>query len=196
MRRRNGLIAAALILTVIGGTAWAARGISQGLFAFPGYDAQWQKGIGVPDGTKSQQGLLLEKVDPSATTTQGSGVSFFNAAGTTLTQLGYDIKDGSICEVFPRFRVRTPAGDPDSTSDDYNYLFECQSGTRTPSFTGWSTVSFSEANAVPDTEGAPPFVFGTEISTVGLLFHLDTGVGSTTLDNLNISGQIFGKPGR
>lgn len=196
MRVRIGVIAGVLIVAAIGGTAAAARGFSQGLFAYPGYEAQWQKGTGVPDGTKSQQGLLLEKVDPLADTTQGSGVSFFNIEGTALSQLGYDIKDGSVCGVFPRYRVRVPNGASDTTSDDWNYLFECQSGTHTPLNNGWTTVSFSDIDAVAETEGAPPFTFGTTISTLGLLFHLGSGVGSATLDNLNISGTLIGKPGR
>lgn len=196
MRVRMGLIAGTLVLAMVGGTALAARGFSTGLFAFPGYEAQWQKGIGTPDGTKSQQGLFLEKTDPLADTTQGSGMSFFNIEGTVLNQLGYDFKVGSVCGEYPRFRVRVPNGAPDTTSDDYNYLFSCEDGTHAPSYDGWTTVSFDATQAVPDTEGAPAFAFGTEISTLGLLFHLDEGVGSTTLDNININGKLIGKPGR
>lgn len=198
MRARNVVIVTALILAVLGETAGAARksgGISTFLLAWPGYEAQWQKGIGIPDGTKSQQGLLLEKVD-AASTEPGSGATFSGVEGIALTELGYDIRSDGVCGVFPRFRVRVPAGSPDTTSDDYNYLFECQAGTHTPSSEGWTTVRFSELDARPDTFGAPPFVFGTEISTLGLLFHLDEGVGSTTLDNFDVSGTIIGKPGR
>ena len=196
MRVRAGVIAGVIVVAAIGGTAMAARGISQGLFAYPGYEAQWQKGIGVPDGTKSQQGLFLEKVDPLADTTQGSGVSFFNIEGTALTQLGFDVKNDGICGVFPRYRVRVPAGSADTTSDDYNYLFSCQEGDPSIPSEGWTRRSFTEADAQVETVGAPAFTFGTEISTLGLLFHLDEGVGSTTLDNLNISGTLIGKPGR
>lgn len=196
MKVRAALVVMVLGFALVGGAAWAAKGISHQLFAYPGYEAQWQKGIGVPDGTKSQQGLFLEKVDPLADTTQGSGVAFFNAEGTTLTQLGYEIKNDGICGVFPRYRVRVPNGDPETRADDYNYLFECQSGTHTPSYEGWTRVTFSDADAVPVTEGAPPFAFGTGISSLGLLFHLDAGVGSTTLDNINVNGTLMGKPGR
>lgn len=196
MRTRSGVIGTVLMVVVIGGTAAAAKALSHQLLAWPGYETQWQKGIGVPDGSKSQQGLLMEKVDPLADTPNGSGVAFFNAEGTTLTQLGYEIKNDGICGVFPRYRVRVPHGDPETRDDDYSYVFECQSGTHTPSYAGWTTVTFSGADAVPTSAGAPAFAFGTEISSLGLLFHLDEGVGFTTLDNLNVNGTPMGKPGR
>lgn len=177
--------------SLIAGTAWAGNGLSASLFAFPGYEVQWHKGEGVPDGTKSQQALHLEKVDRLADT-NGSGVIISSVEGITLTELGFDRRKDGVCGPFPRYKV--------TTTDGNVYFFRCHGGMHADSLedpTNWTRIRFSSADAEPESLGQPPFVFGvTQLQTLGLSFRLDVGMaGFTHLDNLDINGTLIGKPG-
>lgn len=190
--RTKGMIAAVFVVALIGGSAWAQEP-SQSQFAYPGYHVQWHRGEGVPDpdGSKSQQGLHLEKVDPTAGAgdRSGSGIVFGNVGGA-LTELGFEVRDDGVCGAYPRYKVTTSGG--------LDYYFRCQSGTHSTSFPNWTRVRFSSVDAEPAAPLQPPFLFdSTEIESLSIAFRLDVGsTGVTHLDNLDINGTLIGKPGR
>lgn len=199
MKHRILLVVVLALVSLSSGMVWAGRGFSSSQFAYPGYEAQWEKGVGVPDGTKTQLGLRLEKVEAAATDpadgSAGVGAVIRPVNGITINELGFDIRRndelGFCGPVFPRYRV--------IASDGALYHFPCQSGVHFASPddpANWTRIRFRAADAQPATPTQPPLLFGvTTIDYLALGFRLDVGVGAIHLDNLALNGVLLGKSG-
>jgi|ERR1051326_2292805 hypothetical protein len=139
----------------------------------------WVAGIGLPDAGGSNHGLYLAKDGP-ATTNAAAFAVIDGVAGIKLTELGYDVKDGSHCSGgAPRFNV--------TASDGFHFVGACTNGTPTgfPA-PGWTRFRFSNAQAFP------PIDPNATINSITVLFDEE---GSAVIDNIDVNGTLMGKPG-
>ena len=129
----------------------------------PGYPAgsnivtaEWLHGMGLPDngGLNSNasdptnnpnkkdphSGLLLSKNGPTADCSS-AGATLSDVAGITLTELGFDYRNGTHCGGgAPRFNV--------TASDGFHFVGNCTVGTSTQALqdpTAWTRVRFTPA---------------------------------------------------
>jgi hypothetical protein len=183
-----------MALAATGSVAFAQSGFQ----AKPGvYDpdktgtvsAAWVNGIGLPDAVgNSSFGMLLQK-NTVTSTNAAAGASITGVNGITLTEAGYDIKDGSHCSLgAPRFDV--------SATDGFHFLGGCAHGTQSPSpaGAGWTRVRF---NPNDPTQCYPPIAPGATILAMSLILDegTDQGTGSAIVDNIDINGTLIMKPG-
>jgi hypothetical protein len=139
----------------------------------------WVAGIGLPDAGVSNHGLYLAKDGPTATNAAAFAV-IDGVEGIKLTELGYDVKDGSHCSGgAPRFNV--------TASDGFHFVGACTNGTATgvPA-PGWTRFRFSNAQALP------PIDPNATINSIAVLFDEE---GSAVIDNIDVNGTLMGKPG-
>jgi hypothetical protein len=109
-----------------------------------------------------------------------------NAEGITLTELGYDIRNGSQCTASsPRFVV--------VTSDDVVHKIGCSTGTAQPSpATGWKRLRFDPSNPA---QTAPAITPGSKVKSIHIVLDdgPETGASMVVLDNININGTFIGQ---
>jgi hypothetical protein len=175
MKRSVTLMLILALGSLISGAVWAGKGLGTFQLTWPGYTTQWEKGEGLP-GDKSQQGLLMQKNDPSVDNS-GSQAVITGADGVTLTELGFDVRKDGVCGATPYFRVTTPQG--------VVHEFQCSSGTvfDIPGANDWKRVRFSAAA-------------GLDAGDLRVVFTLPAGVaGFTYLDNLDVNETLIGKSG-
>lgn len=174
------LVSLLMLIGTAGMTTADARGassLSARQYSYPGYFANWHKGEGLADSSgKSFQALHLEKTDPLAAAGHSAGVSIGGVSGTTLTELGFDVRGDGICLESPQFSIYLKdASEPVS--------FSCGAGEHsvTPGADGWTRVRFSSAT-------------GLVVDRMFLRFELPVGVtGFTHVDNIDINGSLIGK---
>ena len=150
--------------------------------------ASWIDGTGaastIPADSRAQ-GLLLSKTSAASDQTQ-AGVVISNADGITLTELGYDIRNGGQCTAkSPRFVV--------VTSDDVVHKIGCSTGTAQPSpATGWKRLRFDPSSPA---QTAPAITPGTKVKSIHLVLDdgPETGASAVVLDNINVNGTFIGK---
>ncbi len=146
-------------------------------------NAGWLDGAGVQvRGTNTaSQGLVLSK-KKSAAATALAGATINGAAGSQLSQLGFDLLAGSECTAqAPQFVV---------ISDDHvEHVANCANGSirRAPA-AGWNRVRFNPTDAAQLT---PPLQPGTAVTTIALVMDHIAGKGIAVLDNININGSII-----
>src|SRR3989441_158637 len=102
--------------------------------------AQWVDGIGVPMHNAGNQGLLLSK-NASGSAEAQAGAVIKNAQGLTLTELGFDVREGGQCSAgSPHFVV--------VTNDDVTHVVGgCVKGTTQTSLAiGWKRMRFDPSN--------------------------------------------------
>ena len=138
------------------------------------------------------QGLLLIKSGPTSNNAL-SGETISGVQGATLTELGYDIRDGSVCNaVAPRFDIFTSTG-------KYYKLGCAQLQPTTTPGTGWVRLRWKPAGgvkAVNVSSGNTETVSDT-ISLILIIF--DQGQdkapnsGIAILDNIDVNGGLVGR---
>jgi hypothetical protein len=150
--------------------------------------ASWVDGTGAAATMPADsrvQGLLLSKT--SAATVQAQAVVVIrNAEGITLTELGYDVRNGSQCTVkSPRLVV--------VTSDDVVHKIGCSTGTAQPSpAIGWKRLRFDPSNP---SQTVPAITSGTRVKSIHIVLDdgPETGASIVVLDNINVNGTFIGK---
>jgi hypothetical protein len=149
------------------------------------------------------EGLLLIKTGPTsngpANNNALSGATLVGVQGIHLTELGYDIRAGSVCDaVAPRFDIFTMSGK--------YYQLHCSDSlvppTPTPG-TGWTRLRWKPTGAfkamrVGGMLSAQPETITDPISSILIIF--DEGQepaphsGLAILDNIDVNGRLVGKP--
>jgi hypothetical protein len=153
--------------------------------------ATWMDGTGVSSSAAAtsadprNQGLLLSKTSTASNQAQ-AGVVIRDVEGISLTELGYDIRQGSQCTAMsPRFVV--------VTSDDVVHKIGCAMGTAQPApVAGWKRLRFDPANP---SQTAPAIAPGTKVKSIHLVLDggPETGSSIVLLDNININGKFIGQ---
>jgi hypothetical protein len=178
--------------------------------------AAWLGGMGLPDNGGSNttaldlatnpnkndrhRGLLLSKNGPTPDCSSAGAVISGFSRGTTLTELGFDYRNGTHCGAgAPRFNITSTLG--------FTYFAGCAAGTKTPAPQDpleWTRVRINTAAQVfPASPTAPPFVFGpggTQVRRLSIVFDEGTdtpgvedprGVGLSVLDNIDVNGRLI-----
>jgi hypothetical protein len=155
--------------------------------------AKWEKGLGLDDnnGKNNRKGLLLSKNAPTATNS-AAGANIRGVKGMVLTELGWDVRDGSHCSGgAPRFDVIT-VEDPSTV----HFIGSCTNGTVTPNtpVAGWSRVRFDPANGA---NAFPPIPAGQHVKVMDITFDEGTDTaggmpGLAVLDNIDVNGKLIG----
>jgi hypothetical protein len=155
--------------------------------------SKWVKNLGLNDnnGKKNNKGLLLSKTGPTATNAE-AGADIRGVKGMTLTELGFDFRDGSHCSGgAPRFNVVT-VEDPTTT----HFIGSCTNGTVTPETpeAGWSRVRFDPTSAA---NAFPPIPAGQHVLQMNIAFDEGTDTpggtpGMAVIDNIDINGTLIG----
>ncbi len=152
--------------------------------------ATWMDGTGVSSTASNtsdtrNQGLLLSKTSAASNQAQ-AGIVVRDVEGMSLTELGYDIRNGGQCtSTTPRFAI--------VTSDDVVHKTGCASGTtQSAPAAGWKRLRFDPANPA---QTNPPIAPGSKIKSVYLVMDggPETGSSVVVLDNVDINGKIIGK---
>ncbi|HYL16660.1 MAG TPA: hypothetical protein VEV41_26735, partial [Terriglobales bacterium] len=148
--------------------------------------AGWVPGAGVPGSSSSSdpanQGLVL--VNNASTSSKArAGVIFRNVQGITLSVLGFDIRQGSLCTgKGPYFIIVT-------NDDVVHTIGGCPTANlqATPA-NGWSRFRFDPAQA------SPPIASVSIVKSTALMLDAgpEAGAGLLVLDNLDINGTTIG----
>ncbi len=142
---------------------------------------------------KLNEGLLLVKTGPTSNNA-APFARILTVKGTILTELGYDIRNGTHCGAgAPRFNITTTTGK--------FYFLGCTSPA--PDFTtvgtGWTRLRWSSAGTVSAFNVTGGFVLepiADPIDSITIVFDeaQDTNpVGLAVLDNIDINGFRVGK---
>jgi len=150
--------------------------------------ATWLDGTGADSNSSTDtraQGLLLSKT--SAASNQAvAAIVIRNAEGLILTELGYDLRNGSTCTAkSPRIVV--------VTSDDVVHKIGCSTGRAQSSpAAGWTRLRFDPGNP---TQTAPAIAPGTAVKSIHLVLDdgPETGTSLVVLDNVDVNGALIGK---
>ena len=150
--------------------------------------ATWVDGTGTSSTTavdSRQQGLLLSKTSAASNQAQ-AGVVIRTVEGITLTELGYDIRNGGQCTAMsPRFVV--------VTSDDVVHKIGCSTGSSQPApAAGWKRLRFDPANPA---QTSPVIQAGSKVKSIYLVLDggPESGASLVVLDNIDINGTLVGK---
>jgi hypothetical protein len=210
MRRWTPLVLVLVALLAMGVPAGAARKtkFKAKPWTFdPGatgiVSSKWVTHQGLGDAGKSDHALVLQKQGPTATVAS-AGASISKVKNLVLTELGFDVEDGTHCGAGgPRYNV--------TLTDGSVFFFGCSHGDMTAVSADsqgdtWTRVRFTDADAVyadGSTTAWPGFggaqveaihvVFDEGTDTVGL--PAGTTPGLVRLDNLDVNGKLMGKPG-
>jgi hypothetical protein len=154
-----------------------------------GIAALWVNGVG-DSSQYNNQGLLLSM---SASEPAGSWVGAYiqNVTGISLTELGFDIRDGSQCATTsPRFIVVMMG----ETSG--HVVGGCSTGaiqTNVPAM-GWNRVRFNQALL---DKATPPITPGMQVQSITLVMdqapESSTGAlgGFAVIDNIDVNGTLI-----
>jgi hypothetical protein len=144
---------------------------------------------GCPSGDakdKHNEGLLLVKTGP--TNDNASAVAELKGVkGMTLTELGYDIRNGSHCGAgAPRFNV--------TTSDGF-WFVGCSSppGVTTATSNGWRRLRWTPVTGYKD--GVTLSAITGTVTSIEIVFDegQDTDpIGLAILDNIDVNGMLVG----
>jgi hypothetical protein len=178
--------------------------------------AAWLGGMGLPDNgganttavdlatnpnkADPHRGLLLSKNGPTPDCSSAGAVIVGFGRGTTLTELGFDYRNGTHCGAgAPRFNITSTLG--------FTYFAGCAAGIMTPAPQDpleWTRVRIVAAVQVfPASPVAPPFLFGpggTQVSRLSIVYDEGTdtpgvedprGVGLSVLDNIDVNGRLI-----
>src|SRR5918996_1538336 len=134
--------------------------------------AKWVTHQGLGDAGTSDHALVLQKQGTTATLAS-AGAAVSKVKNLVLTELGFDVEDGTHCSGgAPRYNV--------TLTDGSVFFFGCA-----PTLV-WPGFGVAEVQAIH-------VVFDEGTDTVGL------PVGATPalvrLDNLDVNGKLMGKPG-
>ena len=180
----------------------ATEGTSGAMYAQPYvYDptssralaAMWVNGLGVGIGTQSHNRAMVLVKNASAPAGSWAGVNILNVSGVSLTELGFDYRDGSQCTATsPRFIVIT-------TDSVTHVLGGCSTGTIQTNvpYMGWRRVRFDQTHIDAAT---PPITPGMQVQSITLV--MDQGPDSVTgasggfavIDNIDVNGTLITGP--
>ena len=165
--------------------------------------AKWVTHQGLGDAGTSDHALVLQKQGTTATVAS-AGAAVSKVKNLVLTELGFDVEDGTHCSGgAPRYNV--------TLTDGSVFFFGCAHGDMTPwgadsQGDTWTRVRFTDADAFYG--GGPTLVwpgFGVaDVQAIHVVFDEGTDtvglpVGATPalvrLDNLDVNGKLMGKPG-
>jgi hypothetical protein len=139
--------------------------------------AGWQDGVGLPDVGGSNHGLVLQK-NGATSTNAAAGADITGVEGLSADGFAFDV-NGYCGAGSPRFNV--------VTSDDVNHFLGCSYGVTGPSpAAGWSHLEFDSAQAFP------PITAGSTIKSLELIADEQ---GQSVVDNIEVAGNVIGKPG-
>jgi len=181
------------VLTLAATTVYALS-ISGPVYDFDPTDANlttalWIQHIGLPDpGGEHNYGLLVSKNTTTATNAS-AGVNINGVNGITLTELGFDIRNGGHCGAgAPRYNVVTD----DNVTHFFGCIYADDAGTPAP---GWTRKRF---NLTDPSKAFPPIQPGSTVKSISLVFDegTDTGPdysGYAILDNLDVNGVLIPK---
>lgn len=178
--------------------------------------AAWLGGMGLPDNgganttavdlatnpnkADPHRGLLLSKNGPTPDCSSAGAVIVGFGRGATLTELGFDYRNGTHCGAgAPRFNITSTLG--------FTYFAGCAAGIMTPAPQDpleWTRVRIvAAAQVFPASPAAPPFLFGpggTQVSRLSIVYDEGTdtpgvedprGVGLSVLDNIDVNGRLI-----
>jgi hypothetical protein len=153
--------------------------------------ASWIDGTGAATGNAStttdilNQGLLLSKTSSASNQAQ-AGAVIRGVEGTSVTQLGFDLRQGSQCTAkSPRFVV--------VTSDDVVHKAGCATATpQTSPAQGWQRLRIDPANAAQMVPAISP---GSKVKSMHLVVDdgPETGSSVVVIDNINVNGKLIGR---
>ena len=163
--------------------------------------AKWVTHQGLGDAGKSDHALVLQKNGTTATVAS-AGAAVSKVKNLVLTELGFDIEDGTHCSGgAPRYDV--------TLTDGSVFFFRCADGDMTSwgadsQGDTWTRVRFTVAVY----GGGPTLVwpgFGVaEAQAIHVVFDEGTDtaglpegttLGLVRMDNLDVNGKLMGKPG-
>lgn len=178
--------------------------------------AAWLGGMGLPDNGGANttaldlatnpnkddphRGLLLSKNGPTPDCSSAGAVIRRFGRGTTLTELGFDYRNGTHCGAgAPRFNITSSLG--------FTYFAGCGAGLKTPAPQDpleWTRVRIATPEQVfAASTTAPPFLFGpggTQVSELAIVYDEGTdtpgvedprGVGLSVIDNIDVNGRLI-----
>jgi hypothetical protein len=144
--------------------------------------AAWRTGVGLPDAGDSNHGLVLEKAGPIEI--WAAAFAVIRGGEGEFVELGFDY-EGYCGAGSPRFNVYT--------DDGRYFFFGCAYGVHTAvGDTGFTRVVFTLADASP-ADGGAPMSADAKVTQIDLV--QDEGHAATILDNINVNGELIGKPG-
>jgi hypothetical protein len=145
----------------------------------------WVYGAGVAgDATDpTNQGLVLTN-NASASSHARAGVILSNVEGLTLSALGFDLRQGSLCSARgPQFVV--------VTNDDVAHTVGgCNLANAQPATAkGWTRFRFDPAQA------SPAIAPSSTVKSIALMLDdgPDASGGMVVLDNINVNGTFVGR---
>jgi hypothetical protein len=153
--------------------------------------AVWVDHLGEPTATPSTNvGLVLSK-NALATSGTQAGAHILYYQGTSLTELGFDYRDGGQCTATsPRFIVVT-------TDSITHVVGGCSKGTTTAApVIGWERVRFNLADT---TQTSPAITPGEQVSSITLVMDEGPEAGPTAagglvvIDKIDVNGTFAGK---
>lgn len=161
--------------------------------------AAWLPGMGLPDdgsanttdpaNTDPHFGLLLSKNGPTQTCS-AAGASITGVAGAAITELGFDIRNGTHCGGgAPRFNI--------ITTDNVFHAASCGDSSASPAPQDpahWMRIRVNLATQV-----FPPLPPNAAIQSISILYDEGTdqpstqdpnGSGLAVIDNIDINGTL------
>ena len=152
--------------------------------------ASWIDGTGSATSTSAttdllNQGLLLSKTSSASNQAQ-AGAVIRGVEGTSITQLGFDLRQGSQCTAkSPRFVV--------VTTDDVVHKASCASATQQASpAKGWQRVRIDPTNPAQMVPAISP---SSKVKSMHLVVDdgPETGSSIAVIDNINVNGKLIGR---
>lgn len=162
----------------------------------------WLDGMGLPDDGSSNTapanrsphtGLLLSK-NGLTTDCSSAGATITGVAGTVVTELGFDFRNGTHCGAgAPRFNLVTQ-------DNVLHFIGGCANVAPTPAPQNpgeWSRVRFDPTNAA---QAFPPVTAGSKVKSLTIIFDEGTdststqdpgGVGLSVIDNIDVNGKLI-----
>ena len=162
----------------IGATTYTQDAADSGAVA-----ARWVYGAGVPDADLSDptnQGLLLSN-NASAASKARAGVILDNVGGITLSVLGFDLRQGSLCTANgPRFIV--------VTTDN---VVHTVGGCNPAKAQAWPKAGCASAS-IP-AQAKPAIAPDSTVKSIALMLDdgPESGGGMVVLDNINVNGTFI-----
>jgi hypothetical protein len=154
--------------------------------------ARWVSGAGLPVTDKADpyhQGLVISKNSPTSTNAS-AGAAINGVAGMTITELGFDVRQGGHCTArAPRFVI--------ITSDDVVHsVVGCAMGTvlQPAPAVGWKRLRFDVTDPA---QASPAITPGTTVKSIWVVFDegptaSNAAAGMVVLDNIDVNGTLIG----
>ena len=155
--------------------------------------ASWVRGMGVPVSDNNDQykkGLLLSK-NSSSTNKASAGAIITGVSGMSISQIGFDVRDGGHCTAkAPRFVITT-------NDNVVHTIAGCSKGTvaQPAPALGWKRMRF---NVADPTQAFPPMNPSSTVKSMRVILDegpstTDSKAGVVVLDNIDVNGTMIGQ---